>query len=347
MGVEQDQNVEKVVIIGSGPAGWTAAIYAARANLEPLMFVGRGSGKDIMPGGQLMLTTDVENFPGFPEGIMGPDMMQTFAKQALRFGTRVVTDKGIQSGGDLNQDAPLYGSFQNVRNLDTTQHPFVIEGDNNVTIKAHSVIVATGAKANWLGLDNEERLASSGGGVSACAVCDGALPMFRDQPLGVVGGGDTAVEEASYLTKFASKVYLIHRRDELRASKIMAERAIKNPKIEILWNKVVVDVLGEDKVTGVQLKDTVTDEVSEMQMKGLFIAIGHTPITQFLNGQIETDEEGYIVLKDHPRTTTNVEGVFAAGDVSDKVYRQAVTAAGMGCKAALDAEHYLANIGVV
>lgn len=347
MSSQDHPSIEKVVIIGSGPAGWTAAIYAARANLDPLVFVGRGSGKDIMPGGQLMLTTDVENYPGFPEGVMGPDMMQTFAKQALRFGTRVVTDKGIQTGDDLNADAPLYGSFQNVKHVDTTQRPFVVEGDNGITVKAHTVIVATGAKANWLGLENEERLATSGGGVSACAVCDGALPMFRDQPIGVVGGGDTAVEEASYLSKFASKVYLIHRRDELRASKIMAERALKNPKIEILWNKVVIDVLGDDKVTGVKLKDTVTDEESEMEMKGLFIAIGHTPITKFLDGQIETDDEGYIVLKDAYRTLTNVEGIFAAGDVSDKVYRQAVTAAGMGCKAALDAEHYLANAGVV
>ena len=327
-----DQHVEKVVIIGSGPAGWTAAIYAARAELDPLVFVGRGSGKDLMPGGQLMMTTEVENFPGYPDGVMGPEMMQLFARQALRFGTRVVTDDGVVNGDSLNKDYPLYANFQNVKSVDLAHRPFTVTGDNGVEVKAHTVIIATGAKANWLGLDNEIRLATTGGGVSACAVCDGALPMFRDQPLAVVGGGDTAVEEASYLAKFASKVYLIHRRHELRASKIMAERAINNPKIEILWNKVVTDVLGDEKITSVQLRDTVTDQQSDLALKGLFIAIGHTPITQFLGGQLETDETGYILLKDRFRTITSVEGVFAAGDVTDNVYRQAITAAGMGCR---------------
>lgn len=343
---EQMPEVENVVIIGSGPAGWTAAIYAARANLNPLVFVGR-SAKGLMPGGQLMLTTDVENFPGFPEGIMGPEMMQTFAKQALRFGTRVVTDQGVVNGDTLNGDYPLFGNFQDVKSIDLSQKPYTIEGDGGTTLKAHTIVVATGAKANWLGLENEQRLATSGGGVSACAVCDGALPMFRDQPLAVVGGGDTACEEAAYLTKFASKVYLIHRRDELRASKIMADRVLNNPKVEMLWNKTVEDVLGDDKITGVKLKDTQTGELSEVEVKGMFVAIGHTPITQFLNGQVETDDSGYLKLTDGYRTYTSVDGVYAAGDVSDNIYRQAVTAAGMGCKAALDAEHYLATIGAV
>lgn len=339
-----EQQVEKVVIIGSGPAGWTAAIYAARAELDPLVFPGRGSGKDLMPGGQLMLTTDVENFPGYPDGIMGPEMMQQFMDQAMRFGTRVVTDKGIQDKQDVKNG--LFSSFQDVKSVNLANAPYTIVGDNGTEVKAHTVIIATGAKANWIGLENEQRLAQSGGGVSACAVCDGALPMFRDQPLAVVGGGDSAVEEANYLTKFASKVYMIHRRDELRASKIMADRAMNNPKIEILWNKIVVDVLGDDVVSGIQLEDTKTSEQSELEVKGLFVAIGHTPITQFLDSQIEMDEAGYIKLQDGFRTYTNVKGVFAAGDVADKTYRQAITAAGMGCKAALDAEHHLAEMGL-
>ena len=337
---------EKVVIIGSGPAGWTAAIYAARANLNPLMFPGRATGKDLLPGGQLMLTTDVENYPGFPSGIEGPSMMQEFAKQALRFGTRVVTDEGIQTNEEINQDAPLYTPFQNVQSVDLSKRPFKVVGDNDTEVLAESVIIATGAKANWLGLENEQRLAQSGGGVSACAVCDGALPMFRDAELAVVGGGDSAVEEASYLTKFASKVYMIVRRDELRASKIMADRALNNPKIEMLWNSKVVDVLGDKTITGVTLEDTQTGEQRELPLTGLFMAIGHTPITGFLDGQLDLDDAGYIKLKDPYRSTTEIEGVFVAGDVADHVYRQAITAAGMGCKAAIDAERWLAEQGI-
>ena len=337
---------EKVVIIGSGPAGWTAAIYAARANLNPLMFPGRATGKDLLPGGQLMLTTDVENYPGFPSGIEGPSMMQEFAKQALRFGTRVVTDEGIQTNEEINQDAPLYTPFQNVQSVDLSKRPFKVVGDNDTEVLAESVIIATGAKANWLGLENEQRLAQSGGGVSACAVCDGALPMFRDAELAVVGGGDSAVEEASYLTKFASKVYMIVRRDELRASKIMADRALNNPKIEMLWNSKVVDVLGDKTITGVTLEDTQTGEQRELPLTGRFMAIGHTPITGFLEGQLDLDDAGYIKLKDPYRSTTEIEGVFVAGDVADHVYRQAITAAGMGCKAAIDAERWLAEQGI-
>lgn len=338
--------IEDVVIIGSGPAGWTAAIYAARANLKPLVFPGRAMGKDLMPGGQLMLTTDVENYPGFPKGIMGPEMMHLFYHQAMRFGSRVVTDDGIKCIDELS-DETLYKAFQNVAKVDLTKRPFHITGDAGYEVDAQAVIIATGAKANWLGLENEQRLAQSGGGVSACAVCDGALPMFRDQPMAVVGGGDSAVEEATYLTKFASKVYMIHRRDELRASKIMQDRALSNDKIEILWNSTVVDVLGDEAIEAVQLEDTQTGEHRDLPVKGLFLAIGHTPITQFLDGQLDTDETGYIKLADPYRSTTSVEGVFAAGDVADHVYRQAVTAAGMGCKAAIDAERWLGEQGIV
>ncbi len=339
----ETDNVEKVVIIGSGPAGWTAAVYAARANLDPLVFPGRALGSDLLPGGQLMLTTDVENYPGFPKGVMGPEMMELFFKQAMRFGTRVVTDSGVKSGDEVST---LFTPFQSVASVDMSKRPFHIVGDGGLEVDAHAVIIATGAKANWLGQENEQRLAQSGGGVSACAVCDGALPIFRDKELAVVGGGDSAVEEASYLTKFASKVYMIHRRDALRASKIMQQRAFDNPKIEILWNKVVVDVLGDDMITGVRLKDTQTDEESDLALSGLFMALGHTPITQFLNGQLDLDDDGYIKLQDTYRSTTNVEGVFAAGDVADSVYRQAITAAGMGCKAAIDAERWLAEQGI-
>jgi thioredoxin reductase (NADPH) len=341
-----DTAVENVVIIGSGPAGWTAAVYAARANLRPLVYPGRPSGKDLLPGGQLMLTTDVENYPGFPDGVTGPDMMHKFYQQAMRFGTRVVTDDGIRDLDALG-DATLYKNFQNVRSVDLSGRPFVVVGDGGTEVRAHALIIATGAKANWLGLDNEQRLAQSGGGVSACAVCDGALPMFRDRELAVVGGGDTAVEEASYLAKFASRVYVIHRRDELRASKIMQQRLFDNDKIEILWNTIVVDVLGDDRITGLKLEDTQTSEQREMAIAGLFLAIGHTPITRFLDGQVKMDATGYIELVDAFHTYTSVEGVFAAGDVSDDVYRQAVTAAGMGCKAAIDAERWLAEKQIV
>lgn len=338
----QQLHPENIVIIGSGPAGWTAAVYAARANLKPLVFPGRPTGKDLLPGGQLMLTTDVENYPGFPKGVTGPDMMHLFYQQAMHFGTRVVTDDGIKTIDELG-DQTLYKNFQSVKSVDLSKRPFKVTGDQGLEVHAHALIIATGAKANWLGLDNEMRLAQSGGGVSACAVCDGALPMFRGKELAVVGGGDTAVEEASYLTKFASKVYMIVRRDQLRASKIMQKRAQTNPKIEILWNTKVADVLGDQVITGLKLEDTQTGKQRELAVSGLFLAIGHTPITPFLNGQLETDEAGYIKLKDAGRTFTNVQGVFAAGDVSDHVYRQAVTAAGMGCKAAIDAERWLAE----
>ena len=313
--------IEQVVIIGSGPAGWTAAIYAARAELNPLVVIGvpKTSPAIVLPGGQLMLTTEVENYPGFT----GPDMMFAFQKQAERFGARI---RG-----------------EDVVSCDFSSRPFKLETSKGETILANSVIIATGAMANWLGLENEMRLAQSGGGVSACAVCDGALPVFRDQPLAVIGGGDSAMEEASYLTKFASKVYVIHRRDEFRASKAMQKRIFDSPSAEPVWNKVVVDVLGDDSISGILLKDTVTGEESTLDVKGMFVAIGHTPTTSFLEGSgIELDDAKYIKL--HSRSSnTNIDGVFAAGDVADSVYRQAISAAGMGCIAALDAETFLAE----
>ncbi|MDG1136995.1 MAG: thioredoxin-disulfide reductase [Phycisphaerales bacterium] len=318
--------IENVVIIGSGPAGWTAAIYAARADLKPIVFVGvpKSTPSIVLPGGQLMLTTEVENYPGFPEGITGPDMMANFQKQAERFGTRT---RG-----------------EDIVSCDFSEKPFKLETSKGETVLANAVIIATGAMANWIGLDNEMRLARSGGGVSACAVCDGALPAFRDQPLAVVGGGDSALEEASYLTKFASKVYVIHRRDAFRASKAMQKRIFDAPNAEVLWNKTVIDVLGEDVITGVLLKDTVTGEESTLDLRGLFVAIGHTPTTEFLQGSgIDFDDAKYINL-DSRSSKTNIEGVFAAGDVADSVYRQAISAAGMGCQAAIDAEHYLSAL---
>ena len=320
--------VEKLVIIGSGPAGWTAAIYAARANLSPVAIIGvpKQDPGPVLPGGQLMLTTEVENYPGFEHGVMGPEMMGKFQAQAERFGTRIVGDDVVR--------------------CDLSKKPFELHTQSNGIVRAHAVIIATGATANWIGLPNEMRLATMGGGVSACAVCDGALPVFRNQPLAVVGGGDTAMEEASYLTKFASTVYVIHRRDSFRASKIMQERFLSRPNAKVLWNKVVVDVLGQDKISGVRLKDTVTGEESTLDVKGLFVAIGHTPATRFLKGSgVELDDAGYVALRTRG-SKTNIEGVFAAGDVSDSVYRQAVTAAGMGCQAALDAERWLAATGV-
>ncbi len=318
--------VENLIIIGSGPAGWTAAIYAARAELNPLVFIGvpKTSPAIVLPGGQLMLTTEVENYPGFPEGITGPDMMANFQKQAERFGAR-------KRGEDIVS-------------CDFSEKPFKLVTNKGETILAKSVIIATGATANWLGLENEMRLARSGGGVSACAVCDGALPAFRDQPLAVVGGGDSALEEASYLTKFASKVYIIHRRDEFRASKAMQQRIFNASNAEPVWNKTVVDVLGDEVITGVLLKDTVTGEESTLEVKGLFVAIGHTPTTEFLDGTgVEFDDAKYIELNTRS-SKTNIEGVFAAGDVADSIYRQAISAAGMGCIAALDAEHYLSSL---
>jgi thioredoxin reductase (NADPH) len=318
-------DISDVLIIGSGPAGWTAAIYAARANLDPVCCIGvpRQDPAPVLPGGQLMLTTDVENYPGFPDGVTGPEMMAMFQKQAERFGTRIVGE--------------------DIVSCDFSRRPFELTASKGTIMRARAVIIATGATANWLGLENELRLARAGGGVSACAVCDGALPMFRDQPLAVVGGGDSAMEEASYLTKFASRVSVIHRRDELRASKVMQQRVLGASNAEVLWNKIPVDVLGDEKVTGVLLRDTVSGAESTLEVKGLFIAIGHTPATGFLEGSgIELDDKGYV----RPRgrdSRTNIEGVFAAGDVADSVYRQAVTAAGMGCQAALDAERWLAE----
>lgn len=340
-------DIEKLIIIGSGPAGWTAAIYAARANLNPLVFAGRPKSVPsiVLPGGQLMLTTEVENYPGFPEGVTGPKLMAYFEQQAVRFGTRIVTDDGKTPDVSNPDDGHSY-KYQDCVRVDFSQRPFRVFDENDKEYRAHAVIVATGATANWIGLENEIRLARSGGGVSACAVCDGASPHFRNKELAVVGGGDSAVEEASYLTKFASKVYMIHRRDELRASKIMAERARTNPKIAFKWNSVVTDVLGDQSITGLKLKDTVTGAESQMPIGGLFVAIGHTPATGFLKGQVELDAKGYVVLKTPQRSNTSVEGVFVAGDCADALYRQAVTAAGMGCKAALDAERWLADKGI-
>ena len=322
------ENIEKVVIIGSGPSGWTAAIYAARAQLQPLVYIGvpKADPGPILPGGQLMLTTDVENYPGFEHGVMGPEMMSKFQKQAERFGTRVV-------GEDITR-------------CDFSKRPFTLHTSGGKQVKARAVIIATGATANWMGLENELRLATIGGGVSACAVCDGALPVFRGQRLLVVGGGDTAMEEATYLTKFGSEVIVVHRRDKLRASKIMQDRFLSRANAKVMWNQVITDVLGDEVISGVKLKNTVTGETSTLDAKGLFIAIGHTPATKFLAGSgVELDENGYVVLKNR-NSYTNIEGVFAAGDVADHEYRQAVTAAGMGCMAALDAERWLAAQGV-
>lgn len=300
---------EKVAIIGSGPAGLTAAIYAARADLDPLLIEG------FERGGQLMITTDVENYPGFPDGIMGPDLMEQMRKQAERFGTRIVSS--------------------NVTNVDFSSRPFTISVGSD-DYRAETVIISTGASARWLGVPGEEKL--RGFGVSACATCDGFF--FRDKELVVVGGGDSAMEEALFLTKFASKVVVVHRRDEFRASAIMANRVLEHPKIEVRWNTVVEEILGDSTVTGVRLRDVVTDEAIDLATDGVFVAIGHTPNTDVFKGQITLDDAGYIVTA--PGTTrTSVEGVFAGGDVTDKIYRQAVTAAGMGCQAALDAERFL------
>ncbi|MGI9610629.1 MAG: thioredoxin-disulfide reductase [Acidimicrobiia bacterium] len=302
---------ERVLIIGSGPAGLTAAVYAARADLAPLMVEGMAAG------GQLMLTTDVENYPGFPDGIMGPELMEQFRKQAERFGTRLVT--------------------ADVTKVDFSSRPFKVWVDAD-EYESDSIIISTGASASWLGLENEERL--RGHGVSACATCDGFF--FRDVEVAVVGGGDSAMEEALFLAKFASKVTIIHRRDEFRASKIMVKRALAHEKIEVLWNTVVEDVLGESQVEGLTVRNTETDEVSDFKTGGLFLAIGHTPNTELFREQLELDDVGYIV---HPGsgTMTSVEGVFAAGDVTDHTYRQAITAAGSGCMAAIDAERWLAE----
>ena len=315
----------KVVIVGSGPAAWTAAVYAARAHLEPVVYEGEPS-REMIPGGQLMYTTDIENYPGFPAGIGGQELMAAMREQSVRFGTRVITE--------------------NIVDVDVTTYPFRLKPSYGEAVEAKSLIIATGARANWLGLHNEERLARTGGGVSACAVCDGALPAFRNQVVAVVGGGDSAMEESTYLTKFAKEVVLVHRRDHFRASKVMADRALTNPKIRVLWNSEVVDVLGDASITGIRLRDTKTREQRDLPVGGLFIAIGHTPNTEFLRGKIDLHSTGYVVTPAPWRTCTSVPGVFAAGDVMDSYYRQAVTAAGTGCMAALEAERWLAHHGV-
>ena len=305
--------IRDLVIVGSGPAGYTAAIYASRAQLNPVQYEG-----SVTAGGALMTTTEVENFPGFVDGVMGPVLMEDMRKQAARFGTELITDDVVEM--DLKGDVKT-----------------IKDGSGNV-VQARAVILATGSAYKHIGLANEDRL--SGRGVSWCATCDGFF--FRDQTIAVVGGGDSAVEEATFLTKFASKVVLIHRRDSLRASKIMAERALNNPKIEMLWNTEVVDILGADKVSGLALKNTVTGELSERDFTGLFVAIGHIPRSELLIGQIDLDNEGYVKVEGRS-TRTNLPGVFACGDLVDHTYRQAITAAGSGCQAALDAEKFLAH----
>ncbi len=305
--------IRDLVIVGSGPAGYTAAIYASRAQLNPVIYEG-----SVTAGGALMNTTEVENFPGFVDGVMGPELMESMRKQAARFGAELITDDVVEMD--------LKGEIKSVK-----------DGNGNV-VQARAVILATGSAYKHIGLANEDRL--SGRGVSWCATCDGFF--FRDQTIAVVGGGDSAVEEATFLTKFASKVVLIHRRDSLRASKIMADRALNNPKIEMLWNTEVVDILGEEKVSGLALKNTVTGELSERDFTGLFVAIGHIPRSELLVGQIDLDNEGYVKV-DGRSTRTNLPGVFACGDLVDHTYRQAITAAGSGCQAALDAEKFLAH----
>ena len=346
---------ERVVIIGSGPAGWTAAIYASRASLDPLVIEGAitedNRQRGTLPLGQLALTTEVENYPGFPsgdlsayldnsiaedkrrymaphagEGVSGPELMELMRQQAANFGTRIQTD--------------------DVVSIDLSSHPFQLATLDGTQIEALSVIVATGARANYLGLESEDRFKNAG--VSACAVCDGALPRFRDKPLVVVGGGDSAMEEATYLSKFASRVHIVHRRDTFRASKIMAERVLENEKIQVEWNSVVQEILGTDQdgVTAVTIRSTEDEsKTTDLEASGYFAAIGHTPNTDFLDGQLQTNEAGYVVWTKAGRTNTSVDGVFAAGDVADDYYRQAVTAAGTGCMSALDAERWLAANG--
>lgn len=347
---------ENVVIIGSGPAGWAAAIYTARANLKPIVYEGavnqENAVKGTLPLGQLNQTTEVENYPGFPfgnlggyldsaidpsirqympphqgHGVSGPELLQLMRRQAENFGTRIVTD--------------------DIVDVDLSQHPFRLKSLEGQQIEALSVIIATGARANYLGLDSENKYKNFG--VSACAVCDGAMPRFRERPLVVIGGGDSAMEEANFLTKFASKVYIIHRRDSFRASKVMADRALNNPKIEVKWNSTVDEVLGNDDegVTGVRIRNVNDASKQEtLEVSGYFCAIGHTPNTDFLKGQITLNDKGYIVWPVSHRTNTNIEGVFAAGDVADDYYKQAITAAGSGCQAALDCERWLAFKGL-
>jgi len=304
--------VRDVIIVGSGPAGYTAAIYTARGNLHPLVFEGA-----VMAGGALMTTTEVENFPGFSEGIQGPELMESMRRQAERFGAELVSD--------------------DVTEVDLRSDPKVVKVGDDVHL-ARTVIIATGSQYRVLGLPDEQRLL--GRGVSACATCDGFF--FRDHDIAVVGGGDSALEEATFLTKFARSVTIIHRRDALRASAIMQDRAFANPKISFRWNAVVTGLLGDDRLAGVQIRDTVTGEVDELPVSGMFVAIGHDPRTELVRGQLDLDDEGYVAVA-HPTTQTNLPGVFAAGDVVDHIYRQAVTAAGTGCAAALDAERWIAG----
>jgi thioredoxin reductase (NADPH) len=317
-----DEKINKVTIIGSGPAGYTAAVYAARANLEPVVFAGGPTLEDPqrVPGGQLMITTDVENYPGFPEGITGPELMERFQKQAERFGTRI--------------------HMENVVKVDFSQRPFLLQGES-ISVRSETVIISTGASAKWLGVKGEDIYKNRG--VSACATCDGAF--FKKQDVLVVGGGDTAMEEATYLAKIVGHVTLLHRRDTFRASKIMQERVLKNPKISVMWNTVVEEVVGNAKgMTGAVVKNVKTNDTQLLNATGLFVAIGHTPNTQLFQGILETHQNGY--LKTHPGTTrTNIEGVFACGDVQDSYYRQAVTAAGTGCMAAIEAERWLIEQG--
>lgn len=353
-----EAGVEKVVIIGSGPAGWSAAIYAARANLNPLLFEGTPQ-PDMIPLGQLAFTTEVENYPGFPAGnvrafvessvaedrhynlppvpkgheknghphyaVQGVELVELMKQQALNFGTRVIGD--------------------DIVDVDISSQPLKVISRDNGTVATRTIVVATGARANYIGLPSEDKFKNRG--VSACAVCDGALPRFRNKPLVVVGGGDSAVEEGTYLTNFASKVFMVHRRDSLRASKIMQDRARHNPKIEMVWNHIVDECLGNDKdgLTAVRLKSVKDGSTREQPVAGMFVAIGHTPNTAFLQGRLDMNDKGYLKLTKSFRTWTSVEGVFAAGDVADDYYRQAITSAGTGCMAALDAERWIASKG--
>ena len=319
-----------VVIIGSGPAGLTAAIYTGRANLKPLLIDAPADAeKQTAPGGQLMITTDVENYPGFSEGIQGPDLMVEFRKQAERFGTEFLEAW--------------------IDDVDLQERPFTLHTED-ATIKAETLIIASGASAQWLGIPGEAKVPEGlgGNGVSACATCDGPLPAFRNKHLVVVGGGDTAMEEATFLTRYARRVFVVHRRDKLRASKIMQDKAFNNDKIEFVWNTIVEEILGnpEQGVTGVRLKDLTTDKERVFDCDGVFIAIGHKPNTELFKGQLDMDDVGYLKTSGHS-TATNIPGVFACGDVQDSVYRQAVTAAGTGCMAAIDAERYLDHLPVM